>query len=150
MSFCSPTIGSGRPSTFGSNSAACSSFSRILHCTEQIPKTQSRSTPAEIDPNLHTATRTRACEEVGVARIARDADRMERGDAAEHQRALRSRHSVRARDVLDVAHRPATANREIEERRSNSRAEDTALERAAAMMRDVEDRLVDDGLHREP
>src|SRR4029078_8089237 len=167
MSFCSPTNGSGRPNAFGSNSAACSNFPDMLHVTEQIPKTQqlvivmllrshqdyilalccARITTTlarpEVDPDSNAAVATRASEEVGVARVARDADGMEGGDGAEHQRALRSRHAMCARDVLDVAHRAASADREIEQRRPNSASEDASLEGASAMMRNVEDRLVE-------
>src|SRR5690349_9727909 len=123
MSFCSPTIGSGRPRTFGSKSAACSIFPAMLHRTEQIPKTQL----PDIHPDIHPTIATRPGEEVGVVRIACDANRVQRGDGSKYERALVSRHAVHARNELDVAHRSAPADREVEHRRSNSAREKSAL-----------------------
>jgi hypothetical protein len=103
----------------------------------------------EVQTDVHS-TVAWASKEVRVVRISRDANRMYGGDAAKDHRDLQCIERVGPCHEVDVADRAPSSDRQIEESRSNSAAEQAALERTATRMRDVEDPFIDQRLHGEP
>src|ERR1051325_4136748 len=113
MSFCSPTIGRSRPNTLASNRTPCSAFAFIWNeATEHTPKAQALP-ERRSDHQASIASGPR--EEVGVVLIARDTERMQRGDAAIDQSDLRLVQRMRARHEVDVAHVSRPADGEVED-----------------------------------
>src|SRR4051812_35807842 len=158
MSFCSPTTGSGLPRTSAENNATCSNFRPVA--ISRTGKRGSKGYRINTEIAIHPlelmldaeveAVDARPCEEVGVCRISRDAPAVKQGNAAVDQGDLRLGENARLGHELHVAHRSSAADREIENSRSDSAAEQAALEGAAARVRDVEDRLVQHGLDVQP
>ena len=103
----------------------------------------------ELDADVGAAVGAAAGEEVGVTRVARDADGVERSNAAVDQRDLRLRERMRTRDEVHVAYRALATDREIEQRRAYSTSQQTPFERAAPRVRNVEDRFVERCLRRQ-
>src|SRR5262245_55716992 len=71
-------------------------------------------------PNSSVGGRTR--EEIGIAGVARNSDRVLERDRTKDQRHLSLRQCVRASHEIDVAHGAPAADREIKDRRSDTAA----------------------------
>src|SRR4051812_42085287 len=71
---------------------------------------------------------------------------MKRRDASVEERDLCFRHDSRVRHEVDVAHRTGASDRQIKNRRADAAAEQSSLERAPSVVRNVEDRLVEQRL----
>ena len=85
-----------------------------------------------------------------VAGIACDTPRVDCRDAPEYQRYLCLRQRRCSCHVGDVAHRSIAAERDVEESGTDSASENPALERASARVRNIENRLIQQRLGREP
>src|SRR4051812_33777006 len=78
-----------------------------------------------------------------------DADRVDGRDAAEDQGELRFREGGRFRHEADVAHGTVATDGDVEQRCADSSREDSAFERAATRVGDVQNELVNKRLHRQ-
>ncbi len=86
---------------------------------------------------------------MAVARVSRDTPGLDRRDSAEYQRYLRFREGGCLRHVADVAHRGIAADRYVKKSGADPPGENSALDRASARMRDVQDRFVHERLRRQ-